>query len=73
MVFAGSVGSSAAGRQQPPDIDAKAFVERARSEKVPAAMLVTKGRDHMGVVKALLEDKSDVLEKVREFMAKPKP
>lgn len=53
--------------------DAKTFVERATAEKVAAAMLVTKGRDHMGVVKALLEDKSDVLEKVREFISKPKP
>ena len=53
--------------------DAKAFVKRAADEKATAAMLLTKGRDHMGVVKALLEDKSDVLEKVREFLSKAKP
>lgn len=49
--------------------DAKAFVERAAAEKASASMFVTKGRDHMGVVRALLEDKSDVLEKVRQFTA----
>lgn len=52
--------------------DAKTFVERAVAKKVAAAKLVSKGRDHMGVVKALLEDKSDVLENVREFLNKPK-
>ncbi len=52
--------------------DAKAFVERATTEKANAAMMITKGRDHMGVVKAMLDDKSDVLEKVREFLNKPK-
>jgi acetyl esterase/lipase len=52
--------------------DAKAFVDRATAEKATAAMFVTKGRDHMGVVNALLEDKSDVVEKVLEFLYKPK-
>jgi acetyl esterase/lipase len=47
--------------------DAKAFVERAATLEAKAAMTVAKGRDHMGVVRALLEDKSDVQEKVREF------
>ncbi|MFO0844069.1 MAG: alpha/beta hydrolase [Gemmataceae bacterium] len=51
--------------------DAKAFVERAKKEKASADMMVTKGRDHMGVVRALLEDKSDVLEAVRTFLGKP--
>jgi dipeptidyl aminopeptidase/acylaminoacyl peptidase len=50
--------------------DAKAFVEKAKAEKAKSAMLVAKGRDHMGVVKALLEDKSDVLEGVLEFIRK---
>lgn len=48
--------------------DAKAFVERAAAEKATAAMFVTKGRDHMGVVRGLIEEKSDVLEKVRQFL-----
>jgi acetyl esterase/lipase len=52
--------------------DAKAFVERAAAEKARASLFVTKGRDHMGVVRALLDDKSDVQEKVREFLGPPK-
>ncbi|MFL5341455.1 MAG: hypothetical protein ACJ8F7_15020, partial [Gemmataceae bacterium] len=35
--------------------DAKAFAERAAAEKVAASMMVTRGRDHLGVVRALLE------------------
>jgi acetyl esterase/lipase len=52
--------------------DAKAFVKRATEEKSSAALVVSKGRNHMGVVKALLQDDSDVLKDVREFLAKPK-
>ena len=54
------------------EADAKAFVERATAGKSTATMLVAKSRDHLGVVKALLEDKSDVLDKVREFLSRPK-
>jgi acetyl esterase/lipase len=48
--------------------DAKAFAERANAGKATASMYVTKGRDHMGVVRAMVEDKSDVLEKVVQFV-----
>lgn len=48
--------------------DARAFVERAGAEKAVASVFVTKGRDHMGVVRGLIEEKSDVLEKVRQFV-----
>ena len=50
--------------------DAKAFVEKATAEKATATLFVTKKRDHMGVVKALLDDKSDVLESVQKFLTK---
>lgn len=52
--------------------DAKAFVEKARGVKVPADIFVGKNRDHMGVVRSLLDDKSPELERVRAFLAKPK-
>jgi acetyl esterase/lipase len=48
--------------------DAKAFVEKATAEKARASMMAAKNRDHMGVVRALLEDKSDVLESVLRFL-----
>jgi acetyl esterase/lipase len=54
------------------EADAKAFVEKAKEAQATAASVVTKGRDHIGVVRALVDEKSDVLEKVREFVGKPK-
>jgi acetyl esterase/lipase len=51
------------------EADAKAFVEKAKESKAPATSYLTKGRDHMGVVRALVEDKSDVMAKVQEFVA----
>lgn len=54
------------------EADAKRFVELATAEKATAAMFVTKGRDHMGVVRSLVDDKSDVLEKVQAFLSKAK-
>jgi acetyl esterase/lipase len=54
------------------EADAKAFVERAREQKATADSFVTKGRDHMGVVRALLDERSDVLERVQSFLSKPK-
>jgi acetyl esterase/lipase len=51
--------------------DAKEFVERARAQKATADSYVTKGRIHMGVVAALLDEKSDVSEKLRAFLDKP--
>ena len=53
------------------EADAKEFVERAKEQKTTATSFVTKGRDHMGVVRALLDEKSDVSEKVRAFLNKP--
>jgi acetyl esterase/lipase len=52
------------------EADAREFVKRAREKKATADSYTTKGRDHMGVVRALLDDKSDVLQKVREFVDK---
>jgi acetyl esterase/lipase len=52
--------------------DAKAFVEKATAEKSRATMMAAKNRDHMGVVRALLEDKSDVLESVLRFLREVK-
>ena len=54
------------------EADAKAFVKKAKAQKSTAVSFVTKGRDHMGVVKGVLDDKSDVLIKVREFVSQPK-
>ncbi len=53
------------------EADAGTFVQRAREQKATAASFVSKGRDHMGVVRALLDDRSDVSEKVRSFVSKP--
>jgi acetyl esterase/lipase len=52
--------------------DAKAFVEKAKGVNVVAALFVAKERDHMGVVKSLLEEKSAVLERVLAFLRQPK-
>jgi dipeptidyl aminopeptidase/acylaminoacyl peptidase len=54
------------------EADAKVFVGKAKEVKVAVDFAVTKGRDHMGVVKALLEEKSDVMEKVQDFISKAK-
>lgn len=48
--------------------DAKAYVEKAIALKVPAEMFLAKERDHMGVVKSLLENKSPVQEQVIRFL-----
>jgi acetyl esterase/lipase len=50
--------------------DAKGFVEKAKSFNVAATMFVVKDRDHMGVVKSLIEDKSPVMEQVVAFLGK---
>jgi acetyl esterase/lipase len=52
------------------DEDAKAFVVKAKAEKVSATEYVAKGRNHMAVVRGLIEEKSDVLEKVKNFLEK---
>ncbi len=50
--------------------DAKDFVEKAKGFNVAATVFVAKGRDHMGVVKSLIEDKSPVIEQVVAFLGK---
>jgi len=52
--------------------DAKAFVEKAKAINVAAAMFVAKERDHMAVVRGVIEDGSPVLEQTLAFLNKPK-
>lgn len=52
--------------------DAKSFVEKAKGFNVAATMSVAKDRDHMRVVKSLIEDKSLVMEQVVAFLSKLK-
>jgi acetyl esterase/lipase len=54
------------------ETDAKAFAEKAKAIGVPVITSVAKDRDHMGVVKGLLDDKSPVLDLVVEFLKNPK-
>ncbi len=54
------------------EADARAFVEKAKGEKASASQYLAKGRDHMGVVQSLLEDKSPVTEQVVEFLRRGK-
>jgi acetyl esterase/lipase len=51
--------------------DAKAFAEKAKDVGATVRTSVAKDRDHMGVVRGLLEDKSPVLEQVLEFLKAP--
>jgi acetyl esterase/lipase len=51
--------------------DAKAFIEKAGGLDLPAASFVAKDRDHMGVVRSLLEDESPVWKQVSGFLSKP--
>jgi acetyl esterase/lipase len=52
--------------------DVKAFAEKATTAGVVVSTLVAKGRDHMGTVRSLQEDKSPVLEQVLAFLKNPK-
>jgi acetyl esterase/lipase len=52
------------------DEDAKTFVEKAKAENATATVYITKSRNHMAVVHGLIEEKSDVQERVREFLEK---
>jgi acetyl esterase/lipase len=52
--------------------DARAFVEKAKGLEVAVTLYLAKERDHMGVVKALLEEKSPVTEQVLTFLNKIK-
>ena len=50
--------------------DAKAFVAKAKAHKTAATYFITPSRNHMGVVRALLDAHSDVLEALRAFVKK---
>jgi acetyl esterase/lipase len=50
--------------------DARAFSTKAQGAKAEAALFVAKGRDHMGVVRSLLEEKSLVRERVLDFLGR---
>lgn len=51
--------------------DAKAFIEKARGLDLSAALFVAEDRDHMGVVRSLIEDESPVWKQVSGFLSKP--
>jgi acetyl esterase/lipase len=53
--------------------DAAAFVEKAGSLDLSAAYSVAPGCDHMGVVRSLVQEKSDVREDIIYFMTHGKP
>jgi acetyl esterase/lipase len=48
--------------------DAHAFVEKVKGVGGSAALFVAPGRDHMGVVRSLIEDDSPVLKRVVDFL-----
>jgi acetyl esterase/lipase len=50
--------------------DARAFAEKAKRVGREVPVLLGKGRDHMGVVASLLEDKSPIREQVLSFLKK---
>lgn len=52
--------------------DAAAFAAKAKDAGASVSVFLAKGKDHMGVVRALLEDDSPVLAKVREFLGEGK-
>ena len=51
--------------------DAQAFVAKAHEAGARASWFQLKDRDHMGVVRCLLEQPSPVLERVQDFLSKP--
>jgi acetyl esterase/lipase len=51
--------------------DAKAFAEKAAAVGASVRTSIAKDRDHMAVVRGLIEDKSPVLEQVLEFLKAP--
>jgi L-fuconolactonase len=53
--------------------DARRFAEKARDVGRLVTTFVSKGRDHMGVVRSLLEDSSDIRGQVLAFIACPAP
>jgi acetyl esterase/lipase len=53
------------------EADGRAFVEKAKAAGGSARIFVAKGRDHMGVVQALLKDKDPLVEQVTAFLGAP--
>lgn len=53
--------------------DAKRFAEKAKGVGITVETFTAKERDHMGVVKSLLEDRSPIQEQVLAFLKLPKP
>jgi acetyl esterase/lipase len=54
------------------EVDAKAFVEKAKGMSATATLFVAADRDHMGVVRSLAEDDSPTLRQVVDFFIKNK-
>jgi acetyl esterase/lipase len=54
------------------EADAKVFAVKAKASGAIVRTSVAKGCDHMGVVRNLIEDKSLILEWVRDFVRDPK-
>jgi acetyl esterase/lipase len=52
--------------------DARAFVAKVKGVGGSAALFVAEGRDHMGVVRSLVEDDSPVLKQVVDFLTRTK-
>ena len=52
--------------------DARAFVAKAKEAGADASLFVAKGRDHIGVVRSLLDEKSPVRDRVLEFLGRRK-
>jgi acetyl esterase/lipase len=50
--------------------DAKAFAEKAQEAGADVSVLVAKKCDHMGTVRQVLDDRSEVMEKVLAFLKK---
>jgi acetyl esterase/lipase len=51
--------------------DARAFVQKSKEAGSSATLFVAPGRNHMGVVQALLKEKDPVLERVLAFVDSP--
>jgi acetyl esterase/lipase len=51
--------------------DAKSFVAKAQVVGVPAAWYLAKGRDHMGVIRALLGDHDPIEDQILAFVKRP--
>jgi len=52
--------------------DARSFVDKAMKACVYASFYLAKGRDHMGVVRALLDEKDPIVERMEAFVKNPR-